>query len=84
VNTEPLAASKTMRLVLLTAAAILAVFIVAAIAEAVFDVRVPYVGEVLAALTGNTGIGTARNIYTDSKLRIAEQGAAYTGPAGAG
>ena len=79
-NTDPLASSKTMRLVLITAGLIVAVFVVAAVAEAVFHVRVPYVAEVLAALCGNTTVGTARNMYTDSKLRVQEQANVYSGP----
>lgn len=61
-------ASKTMRLVLLTMLAILVVFVVAAVAEAL-GIRVPYVSEVLAALTGNSGIGAARNAYVDAPIR---------------
>lgn len=79
-NTDPLASSKTMRLVLITAGLIVLVFVVAAVAEVAFGARVPYVAEVMAALTGNTGIGTARNMYTDSKLRVQEQANVYSGP----
>lgn len=63
--------SKTMKLVLLTAAAILLVFLVAALASAVLQINIPYVGETMAALTGNSGIGAARNAYVDAPARRA-------------
>ena len=66
-----LLSSKTMRLVLITMALIVSVFLAAAVLEAVFQVHVPYVGETFAALTGNSGIGAARNAYVDGPLRAA-------------
>ena len=73
--------SKTMKLVLLTLGAVLLVFLVAVVAEAVFGVRIPYVAETFAALTGNTGIGAARNAYVDAPIRQANaaQSPAATG-----
>ena len=64
-----LASSKTMKLILITMGLIVALFLFAALMEAVFEVHVPYVSEVLAALTGNAGLGTARNVISDSPAR---------------
>ena len=78
---EQMLASKTMRLVLLTMLAILGVFIIAVVATAAFDVRVPYVSEVLAALTGNSGIGAARNAYVDAPIRRDQSASITADPA---
>ena len=64
-----LASSKTMKLILITMGLIVALFLFAAVMLAAFDVRVPYVSEVLAALTGNAGLGTARNVISDAPAR---------------
>ena len=74
--------SKTMRLVLLTMLMIVAIFTLSAILDAAFGVRVPYVSETFAALTGNSGIGAARNAYVDGPIRrdAAAATRSYTGP----
>lgn len=64
-----LLASKTMKLCLLAMGCVVLIFVVAALAEAVFGARLPYVSETFAAITGNTGIGAARNAFTDAPIR---------------
>ena len=77
---DALLSSKTMKLVLLTMVVIVGVFVFAAILEAVFNVRVPYVAEALAAITGNSGIGAARNAYVDGPMRQQQNQAGYNPP----
>lgn len=60
-----------MKLVIITMLLIVVVFVVAAIAEAVFGIHLPFVTETQMALTGNSGIGAARNAYVDAPIRLA-------------
>ena len=63
-----LASSKTMRLILVTMGLIVALVVFSAIMAAI-GVHVPYVSEAMAGLTGNAGLGTARNVISDSPAR---------------
>ena len=65
-----LMSSKTMRLILITMGLIIALVVFSAIMEAA-GVRVPYVSEAIAGITGNAGLGTARNVISDSPVRRA-------------
>lgn len=60
-----------MRLVLLTMGAYIGVFLFACSIEVALGVHVPYVSEVMAALTGNSVLGTARNVISDGPMRRA-------------
>lgn len=61
--------SKTMQLCLIAIAAVLLIFLVASAAAVLLDVNLPYVTEVISAITGNTGIGAARNAFVDGPIR---------------
>ena len=71
--------SKTMKLVLITSLLIVGLVVFAALMTVAFGVQIPYVNEGLLALTGNSGIGAARNAYTDAPIRQ-QQAAAQLPP----
>ena len=59
-----------MRLILITMSLIIALVVFSAVMGA-FGIHVPYVSEAIAGLTGNAGLGTARNVISDSPVRRA-------------
>lgn len=61
--------SKTMQLCLIAIGAVVLIFVLASVAAILLDVNLPYVTEVISAITGNTGIGAARNAYVDGPIR---------------
>ena len=71
--------SKTMKLVLITSLLIVGLVVFAALMTVAFGVQIPYVNEGLLALTGNSGIGAARNSYVDGPIRQ-QQAAAQLPP----
>ena len=82
--TEALLSSKTMRLVLVTMGLIVVIFVAAAAATVLFDVQLPYVTDAFYALTGQAGIGAARNAYVDGPRRLEADRQAYQLPASLG
>lgn len=69
-----------MRLVLITMGIILTIFLVSSALAAFADIRVPYVSETFAALTGNSGIGVARNAFVDGPIRQEQARASFALP----
>ena len=68
---DSLASSKTMKLILIGIGVCMAIFVLAAIAQALFNITLPFVTETFTAITAQTGIGTARNAYVDRDARTA-------------